>query len=428
MEGRSLGRAAQTALWVVGLAIQPPLSWAQPLEVPDVETTRAAVEVQVDRLVAEVQARDPELAQEIERQGDLCVLDLGDGRLEHEGFLSEIEALREVHTEVVGRVVQAEVEEQVAALIVAGSADLANELRTAFMAVGTAEGMALGGPGAGGAGEASGTMTREEARASFNQAYQEVLGRDPQDAARMKEMFEKCERGEFEDILRPTPEAMERMAGEMKEYMSEHPEMGEYVREFASAEWERFTADGHELGEHGPELGEFERFAAEGHTPGDFERMMGPEGEHEGEFYHEGPETLDDFYRDIAETYRDLMHERDYDARLELLSDLAIALSDAEQQKADSRYSAVLSAAEANLTAAEHADIKNTGAPLHKEALAEVDPARSGEEHLHIDYTKGTEAPLGTHVDARVDLHDHTTDEITKTFTHIQDICPSPGC
>lgn len=402
-------------LVMLGVMGRSPLAWAQPFEVADSVSVTREVATQMERLIGEAAASDPELARELGQQQELCLHDLSDGQLDNPDLISEIETLREVQTEVTGRVIQAEVEARATALIAQGSAELADDLRTAFTALGVGAMPDVGGPG----GRVE-PMSRAEARTSFEQVYNEVAARDPQEAARMKEMFEQCERGEFDELMRPTPETMERMAEEMKEYMSDHPEMGEYVREFARAEWNDFTVEyGHEMGDHGP-------------GPGDLERMMGPGFDQEGgfspEFHHEGPETLGDFYRDMAETYSELMRETDPAARLDLLSDLAVTASDVEQQRADSRYSATLNAAEANLTAAEQSDIKDTGTPLHREAFAEVDPARSGEEHLHIDYTRGTEAPLGTHVDARVDLHDHSTDEIVKTFTHIQDICPSGTC
>lgn len=84
------------ALVVVGLACQAPLAWAQPLDVADVDVTRAAVETQVERLVMELATRDPELAQEIERQAELCERDMRDGQLDHEGLTRDIENFREV--------------------------------------------------------------------------------------------------------------------------------------------------------------------------------------------------------------------------------------------------------------------------------------------------------------------------------------------
>ena len=50
---------------IVGLIVPSPVAWAQALDVADVEVTRVAVEAEVDRLVAELSAPDPELAQEI---------------------------------------------------------------------------------------------------------------------------------------------------------------------------------------------------------------------------------------------------------------------------------------------------------------------------------------------------------------------------
>jgi hypothetical protein len=254
----------QIALLVVGLAFSSPLAWAQPLEVRDIEVAMPEIETRVAELITEVAARDPELAQEIERQSELCMRDISDGRMDDEGFTSEAETFRDVQTEVASRVVQAEVEEQAAALAAQGDAELASDLRTAFTALGTTT-----------AGPAE-TMGRAEARTQFEQVYSEVLARDPQEAARMKEMFEKFERGEFEEIMRPTPETMERMHQEMEKYFSERPEMEIYGREVYAHEWDRYAGEfgaGHDPREWGHEMPGGEgpwRDMPEGFTP---ERM-----------------------------------------------------------------------------------------------------------------------------------------------------------
>ena len=155
-------------LVIVGLVVPSPVVLAQPLEVADVETTRVAVEAEVERLVAELAVRDPELAQEIERQSELCIRDFSDGRLDHEGFTRDIETYRDVQREVTG-----------------------------------------------------------EMKTEFDRAYQEALARgDTAGAEQMRTAFEAFEKGE---AFVPTPETMERMHQEMERYMSEHPEMREYA-------------------------------------------------------------------------------------------------------------------------------------------------------------------------------------------------------
>lgn len=99
-------QVGQVALLIVGLSVQAPIGWAQPIEVRDVETIQAAVETEVERVVSELAARDPELAREFERQSQECLRDLGDGRLDHEGFTKEVETYREVRRELEDRVYQ----------------------------------------------------------------------------------------------------------------------------------------------------------------------------------------------------------------------------------------------------------------------------------------------------------------------------------
>lgn len=84
-----------TGAVAAALAFQMPAGWAQPLEVVDVERTQTMVQAEIERLVADVAARDPEFAQEIERQAALCERDMQDGRLDHEGFTRDIESFRE---------------------------------------------------------------------------------------------------------------------------------------------------------------------------------------------------------------------------------------------------------------------------------------------------------------------------------------------
>lgn len=81
---------------MAALAFQTPAGWAQPLEIADVERTQTMVQAEVERLMTEVAARDPELAQEIEKQAELCIRDFSDGQLEHEGFTKDIENFRDV--------------------------------------------------------------------------------------------------------------------------------------------------------------------------------------------------------------------------------------------------------------------------------------------------------------------------------------------
>lgn len=218
------------ALVIAGLLFPSPIVWAQALEVADVDTTRAAVETQVERLVTEMAARDPELAKEIEHQRDLCVRDLSDGRLESPEFTKEIETYRDVQRDVAERVIKSEVESRIAEATASGNRELAESMRAAFETF----------QGAGG-GE---TVNRDEAQKIFEKAYNEALTRDPEGAQHMKEMFEAAERGDFE-AMRPTPEMMERMRDEMGGYLRENPEMREYV----AVEWDRMM-------EHGPEQGE----------------------------------------------------------------------------------------------------------------------------------------------------------------------------
>ncbi len=237
------------AVVIAGFICPSPIVWAQALEVADVDTTRAAVETQVEKLVTELATKDPELAKELEHQKDLCVRDLSDGRLESPEFTKEIETYRDVQRDLAERVVKGEMEGRIADAMAKGNRELAESMRTAFETF----------QGAGG-GE---TMNRDDAKKIFEKAYQETLTRDPEGAQHMKEMFESAERGEF---VRPTPEMMERMGKEMGEYLRENPEM----REYAHVEWDRMTErgveQGHEMMEHGMEMDRqaSERMAHEG--------------------------------------------------------------------------------------------------------------------------------------------------------------------
>jgi hypothetical protein len=301
-------RVMPTGLLVIGLAVQSPSVFAQPLEVHEVDATRAAVETQVERLVSEVAARDPELAQEIERQSELCLRDLSDGRLEHPEFTKDIETYREVQRDLTERVVQGEVEARIAEAVAAGNRELADSMRTAFEALRAVGELGLGAPELGGGPGGGETIGRDDARRMFEQAYNEALGHDPEGAQRMKEMFEAAERGEF---VRPTPEMMERMRDEMGEYLRENPEMREYAR----VEWDRFMEGGPDRGERfgptdSPEHAReaFERWASEGgHSPAEMDRMraemergfeMAREWEARGaefEHYFESPERYFDY-------------------------------------------------------------------------------------------------------------------------------------
>lgn len=254
---------------VSGLLGLVPAASAQPLEVADPTELAREVASQVESLMTEVAARDPELAQEIERQQDLCVRDLGDGRLDHEGFARDIENFREVQRELAERALEGEVETRIAEASARGDTELADQMRAAFEAMQAGD-AGLGRPEFGGPSE----MSHEQAQAMFERAYQEALSHDPEGAQRMKEMFESVERGE---MFHPSPDMMERMHGEMEQLMSERPDMAEYAR----AEWDRFMDFEHEGGdrfgsmespEHMREM--FEHMAAEGGgSPADIDRM-----------------------------------------------------------------------------------------------------------------------------------------------------------
>lgn len=263
MEQRRAFKRA-TVVVIAVLMIPYPGVFAQPLEVGDVETTRAAVETQVERLVTELVARDPELAQEIERQSQECLRDLSDGWLEAPEFTKEIETYRDVQRDLAERVMQ------------------------------------------------------------------ETMARDPEGAQHMKEMFEAAERGE---MVRPTPEMMERMREGMGDYLRENPEM----REYASIEWDRMMEHGLDQGERfgpteSPEQAReaFERWSAEsGASQADIDRMraemergfeMGMRDmEHGMQEFERGMDMAREFERwaegrDAAEVehYREMMeHERD---------------------------------------------------------------------------------------------------------------------
>lgn len=225
------------ALLVTGLMIPAPGVLAQTLEVRDVETTRTAVESQVERLVTEVTAKDPELAKEIEHQKDLCVRDLSDGRLERPEFTKDVETYRDVQRDLAERVVKGEMESRIADATAKGNRELAESMRTAFETF----------QGAGG-GEA---VNRDDAKKAFEKTYQETLARDPDGAQHMKEMFESAERGE---LVRPTPEMMERMGKEMGDYVRENPEMREYAHMELDRMMEHGVEQGREMMEHGMEM------------------------------------------------------------------------------------------------------------------------------------------------------------------------------
>lgn len=258
-------RNVQVSLVASGLAFQMPLVWAQPLEVADPAEASREVAAQVDRLVAEVAARDPELAQEIERQQEICLRDIGDGRLDDTGLTHEIETYREVQGEIQGRVIQAEVEARVAELTAKGNSELAERMQSSFEAF-----RMVGGPG-------TEMISRGDARAMFEQAYQEAQRLDPEGAQHMKDMFEAAERGEF---VRPTPETMDRMRQEMERYIAERPEMADYGREYAKAEFERYAEFGGDHERYGPTdtpeqaRAAFERWSSEsGASQADIDRM-----------------------------------------------------------------------------------------------------------------------------------------------------------
>lgn len=301
-------RDVQVALVASGLVFQMPLVWAQPLEVANPAETSREVATQVDRLVAEVAARDPELAQEIERQQEICLRDIGDGRLDDTGLTHEIETYREVQSEIQGRVVQAEVEARVADLTAKGNTELAERMQSSF------EAFRLGGGGTEGE-----MLSRGDARAMFEQAYQDVQRLDPESAQQMKEMFESAERGEF---VRPTAETMERMHQEMERYIGERPEMADYCREIGQAEFERYAESGGDHERFGPTdtpeqaREAFERWSAEGgHAPGEMEHyreMM----EHGMQEWERGMETAHEYER-MATEYERIAIERDYGSVLD---------------------------------------------------------------------------------------------------------------
>lgn len=144
---------------------------------------------------------------------------------------------------------------------------------------------------------------------------------------------------------------------------------------------------------------------------------FGPAGE--GWEQYGGTETLADFQHDFFGSVMELSYAYDPAEREAILRDIQITVSDIAQQQADSRYAATLNAAEANLSLAER-DAVLGGTPVHDEFFADVDPNVAGSEHLHTDYVRGTE---GTpHVDANVQIHDHGSDAIIGTLTHITDI------
>ena len=283
---------------IAGLALPSPSVWAA-LEVERSADVSREVTQQVERLVSETASRDPELAQEIKLQGQECLRDLSDGKLDNPQFTKEIETSRDVQRELTERVLTRE-----AAKV---SPEAAERIRAAF------EAWQGGGGTGGGRGEFAGPsqMGLEQARGQFEQAYQEAVTRgDTKGAETMKATFESMERGE---AVRPTPEMMEKMHQEMERFVSERPEMADYAR----AEWDRMMEHG--MGHEGAGSTEdheqarregFERWASEsGRSPEEIARMretMEQGLEHVGQ-----AATREEMERGFANGAHDMEHLRE---------------------------------------------------------------------------------------------------------------------
>ncbi len=248
MSGRDMCRL------VVAMALSlssAPAGWAQPLEVAtDPAELAQQVDQRINQLVAEISARDPGLAEEIERQGAMCVRDLGDGQLDQEILIREIENVREVR-EVMERAMLADVEARITE-IARVNPEAAEQMRAAFEAFQAGGGAEMG---------RMSEMGLAEAKGHFEQAYGEAIARgDTAGAEQMKTMFEAAERGEFAEAFRPSPEMMERMHGEMQRYLEFNPEM----REYAEVAWDGFVRDITSYGEMGEDRRSPEEMARQG--------------------------------------------------------------------------------------------------------------------------------------------------------------------
>lgn len=297
-------RGIWAALLIMGLSGQASVVWAQPIEVDRSIATEVAASL--ERLVEAAEAHDPELARLIEQEGRACLDDLDDGVLEDPGMTEAVEAV----------VVAKEAQEQAMAAV--ATEQLANEIaKVDPQLAAQMNELALGGAAElGGATVDGETINREQAKQVFEQAYSEALTRDPEGAQQMKEMFEAFERGDFQEIVRPTPETMERMQGEMERYFSEHGEgENEFAREYAMREMEQFERVGAgESPEHMREM--FERMTPEGHSPEDMERMRTEMERFGQDMERMGHEAMERFHEGDREQF-----EREFDDRLDLLAE-----------------------------------------------------------------------------------------------------------
>lgn len=326
------------------LAMAPAFTWAQALEIERPDLVTQEVSAQVEHLVEQTAQRDPELAELIKQQAEVCVRDItSDGKLDDANLTKEIETYREVQRELTTRVAGKEAETRIAELAKTNP-EAAERLRTAFDAVraGNGVGGVTGERGQefrGGAPAGGETISREEAHRMFEQAYGEAQKHDPEGATRMKEMFEAAERGAF---TRPTPEMMERMHSEMETWMKDNPDKADYARaefsrmaeagldrgdrygstktpEQAREAFEKWAADTGSTGRSQQEIeqarAQFERGLAEGHMPRG-ENFGGPEmaahesGPHENareafERWTESPEARS-VDRETMERYREM--------------------------------------------------------------------------------------------------------------------------
>lgn len=310
---RNLGTYLTMMGVISGLVLWPvPVTWAQPIEVDRAIATEVTAEV--ERLVEATALHDPELARIIDGEGVTCIRDIQDnGVLDNPEFTKAVEAVVATKEAQETAAVTVATEQVVGELAKVDPA-LAEQLK----ALGTPE---LGG-GPGGGVE---MVNRDQAKAIFEKAYDQALKADPEGAAQMKEMFSAYERGDYAESIRPTPETMERMHGEMEKYFAEHGHEGnDYTREYAAREMDHFMERGGDFGERlgpagTPEQGReaFERWAAEGGAnPADVDRMRA-EMEHGFEMAREFEAQAREFevYREFERVMPE--YERDTSAILD---------------------------------------------------------------------------------------------------------------
>ena len=224
----SLYRLSGVLLAISGLVMQASVAWAQSLEVAGLEKTRGEVAKRVERLIRETAQRDPELAQEIERQKELVMHEMKHGRLNDTHLIHEIENFRTVQRELTHRVAQVEVEYRIAE-VAGDNPALTQQLRAAF------------------------------------ETWRNGNG---------KETFEWFERGE--GIHHLSPEGLERVQRETERFVAEHPDKAGYAREFVHQEFERARPQAREHGamsaaDHAHQT--LERPRTEGRTPEGMAKM-----------------------------------------------------------------------------------------------------------------------------------------------------------